>query len=109
MLFEIHYSWSLLLHQMDRSGSYCKITTQRVFRLYCKNIMCRFGLPGPTVSKNGTQLACAMVTNFYRDLGVQIKFVSVIHLQASGQIESTNKVILNVLKKKLDDGKCLWA
>lgn len=61
-----------------------KITTQRVFHLYCKNIMCSFGLPGPTISKNGTQLACAMVTNFYRDLGVQIKFVFVIHLQASG-------------------------
>lgn len=37
-----------------------------------------------------------------------MKFVSVVHSQANGQAESANKVILNGIKKKLDDAKGLW-
>lgn len=32
-----------------------------------------------------------------------------VHPQKNGQAESTNKVILNRIKKKLDDTKGLWA
>lgn len=71
--------------------------------------MCRFGLLEAIVSDNGTQFSSAMVTKFYRDLGIQIKFIYVIHLQANGQTESANKVILKGRKKKLDDAKGIWV
>lgn len=36
-------------------------------------------------------------------------FIFIVHPQASGQVDSTNKVILKGLKKNLDDTKGLWA
>jgi hypothetical protein len=49
------------------------------------------------------------VVDFCKHLGIQTKFVSVIHPQANGQAESANKVILNGIKKKLEAAKSLWA
>ena len=71
-----------------------KITTERVKRLYWKRIICRFGLPREIVLDNGTQFASTTIVDFCKYLGIQTKFVSVIHLQANGQAESANKVIL---------------
>jgi len=45
--------------------------------------------------------------DFCKNLGIQTKFVSVIHPQANGQAESANKVILNDIKKKLEATKGL--
>lgn len=49
-----------------------------------------------------------MVTDFCKDLGMQTKFIYVVHPQANKQAEFANKVILNGLKNKLDDAKGLW-
>lgn len=45
-----------------------------------------------------------MVTKFCQELGVKMKSISIVHPQD----ESTNKVILKELKKKLNDAKGLW-
>jgi transposase InsO family protein len=80
-----------------------------VKKFYWKKIICRFGLPKCIVSDNGTQFASSTVINFCKHLGIQTKFVSVIHPQANRQVESANKVILNGIKKKLEVAKSLWA
>lgn len=85
-----------------------KITAERVCCFYWQKIMCRCGLPKVIVFDNGTQFASIMVTEFYRDLGVKMNFVSVVHPQANGQAEIANKVTLNGLKKKFDDVNGLW-
>lgn len=74
-----------------------------------RKIMCRFSFPNVIISDNGTQFTSATVTNFCHKLGVQTKFVSVVHPQANGKVESTNKVFLKGLKKKLYDAKGLWT
>lgn len=38
-----------------------------------------------------------------------IFFISIVHPQANGQSELTNKVILKEIKKKLDNAKEQWA
>lgn len=53
--------------------------------------------------------AKTIVVDFCNDLGVRIKFILVIHPRANGRVESANKVILKVIKKKMDDVKGLWA
>ncbi|XP_072076432.1 uncharacterized protein [Arachis hypogaea] len=42
-------------------------------------------------------------------LGIQQKFSSVEHPQTNGQVEAVNKVILQGLKKRLDQKKGTWA
>jgi len=86
-----------------------RITADRVKKFYWKKIICRFGLPKYFVTDNGTQFASTSVVDFCTQLGIQTKFVSVIHPQANGQAEAANKVILNDIKKKLEAAKGLWA
>lgn len=61
------------------------------------------------MSDNGTQFASTTVVDFCKHLGIQTKFISVIHPEANGQAESANKVILSRIKKKLETAKGLWA
>lgn len=71
--------------------------------------MCRYGLLDAIVSNNGTQFASTVVIEFCKDLGIQTKFVYVVHPQDNRQAESVNKIILKGLKKKLDMSKvCGW-
>ncbi|XP_039687770.1 uncharacterized protein [Medicago truncatula] len=86
-----------------------KITGERVVKFYWKKIICRFGLPKYIVTDNGTQFASSKVVNFCKQLGIETKFASVIHPQANGQAESANKMIINGVKKKLEEAKGLWA
>lgn len=48
----------------------------------------------------------AMVIDFCKDFGVHMMFLSIVHPQANRQADSTNKVFLKGLKKKLDGAKC---
>lgn len=68
----------------------------------------RYRLSGAIVSHSGIHFSSTMVTYFFKDLGVQTRFVYVVHLQANSQAESTHKVILKGLKRKLDDDNGLW-
>lgn len=69
--------------------------------------MCIYILLGAIVLYNKTQFNNIVVIDFCKDLGMQTKFVYVIHPEANIQVESANKVILKRLKKKLDDSKGL--
>lgn len=71
--------------------------------------MCQYGLPDAIVSHNGTQFSSTVVTNFSKYLGVQTKFISLVHRQANRQADLAKKVILKGLKKNLDDAKGLLA
>lgn len=71
--------------------------------------MYRFGSPSVIVSDNGTHFVSTIMVDFCKDLGVQTKFISVIHPYKNRHEESVNKVLLMVIKKKLNDAKGLWA
>lgn len=83
-----------------------KITTEKVWCFYWHKIICLYGLPEAIVSDE-IQFASAMVTDFCKDLGMQTKFMFMVHPQANSRYELTNKVILKEIKKKLDETKVL--
>jgi len=86
-----------------------RITVDIIKKFYWKKIICRFRLRKYFVTDNGTQFVSARVVDFCTQLGIQIKFVLVIHPQANGQAEAANEVILNDIKRKLEAAKGLWA
>ncbi|MCI60028.1 putative protein NYNRIN-like, partial [Trifolium medium] len=71
--------------------------------------MCRYGIPKNIVADNGKQFTSELVIQFCEKYGIQNTFVSVEHLQANGQAESANKVILMGLKRRLDKEKKEWV
>lgn len=64
---------------MDRGGGHHQNYNKKSYMFLLAKSMCMFRLSDIIISDNGMQFANAIVTYFYRDLGVKIKFVFVIH------------------------------
>jgi len=81
-------------------------TTQKVVcKFIWKNIITRFGVPKAIVFDNKQEFDTDNVQGYYADDGIQIRFMAIARPQTKGQTKSTNKHILNGLKKRLDDTK----
>nr|XP_016490023.1 PREDICTED: uncharacterized protein LOC107809844 [Nicotiana tabacum] len=85
--------WPLMKWGMDIAGL-CHRATKRI----PKEIAC----------DNGPQFIGSKVTNFLEDLKIKRITSSPYHPRANGQATSTNKVIIQNLKKKLEDDKGKW-
>ena len=75
----------------------------------CKNIVCRFGIPKRLVSDNGTQFASQQLGKLCTELGIKQAFTSIEHPQTNRHVESTNRVLLRGMKRRLEKAKGTWA
>lgn len=82
-----------------------KISARQVEKFVWKNIICRHGILHSMVIDNGTQFADRAFQVFCKRLGIKQHFSSVEHPQKNGQAEAANNVILNGLKKKVEEAK----
>ena len=82
-----------------------QITTHKIQHFVWKNIVCRFGVPRRLVSNNGTQFASQQLGKLCTEVGIKQVFASVEHPQTNGQVESTNRVLLRGLKRRLEKAK----
>ena len=74
-------------------------------RFVWKNIVTRFRIPHTLISDNGLQFDSKAFRRYCYDLGITNKYSIPAYLQGNGQAETVNKVIVNGLKKRLDDAK----
>ena len=74
-----------------------------------KNIVTRFGVPNTLISDNGLQFDNKSFRRYYCKLGITNMYSTSAYLQGNGQVEAVNKVIVNGLKKRLDDAKGRWV
>ncbi|XP_057745745.1 uncharacterized protein LOC130963660 [Arachis stenosperma] len=86
-----------------------KITSVQMISFVWQKIICRFGIPRHIVTDNGRQFTDHNFKNFLQNLKIKQHFSSVEHPQSNGLAEAANKVVLQALRKKLDDAKGLWA
>ncbi|XP_016195405.1 uncharacterized protein LOC107636406 [Arachis ipaensis] len=70
-----------------------------------RQVIAKFGVPEVVISDNGTQFSNKKFGEFLTGLGIRQKLSSVEHPQTNGQVEAANKVILQGLKKRLDQKK----
>ena len=80
-----------------------------VKRFIWKNIVTRFGVPNVLISDNGFQFDSKAFRKYCFDLGIKNRYSTPAYLQGNGQAEVVNKVIMNGLKKRLDDAKGRWV
>jgi hypothetical protein len=78
-------------------------------RFLWKNVVTRFGIPWAVISDNGTQFEGKVFKGFCSDLGIRNFFSSPGYPQANGQAEVSNKVILDGIKKRLEEAKGKWV
>ena len=69
-----------------------------------KNIVTRFGVP-----HNGLQFDSKVFRRYCSELGIANRYSISAYPQGNGQAKAVNKVIVNGLKKRLDDTKGRWV
>uniref|UniRef100_A0A2N9EIL5 Integrase catalytic domain-containing protein n=1 Tax=Fagus sylvatica TaxID=28930 RepID=A0A2N9EIL5_FAGSY len=78
-------------------------------RFFWKNVITRFGIPWAAISDNGTQFDSRLFKGFCSDLCIKNFFSSPGYPQSNGQPETSNKIILNGIKRKLEEAKGKWV
>ena len=78
-------------------------------KLIWKNIVTRFKVPHSVISDNSLQFDSKSFKRYYCELGITNRYSTPAYLQGNGQVKAINKVIVNGLKKKLDDVKGKWV
>ena len=79
-----------------------------VKRFVWKYIITQFGTPHILILDNGFQFDSKTFSRYYCDLGITNRYFTSAYPQGNGQAEAVNKVIVNGLKKRLDDAKGKW-
>ena len=74
-----------------------------------KNIITRFGVPHALISDNGLRFDNKTFRSYCGELGITNRYSTPAYLQGNRQAEAVNKVIVNGLKKMLDDAKGKWV
>ena len=78
-------------------------------RFVWKNIITRFGVPHALISDNGLQFDRKTFKSYCGELGITNRYSTPSYPQGNGQAEAVNKVIVNGLKKSVDDAKGKWV
>lgn len=86
-----------------------KMEENSVIRFLCRNICCRFGVPKILMSDNGTQFNGVTVQPWCEEMGITQRFTSVAHPQANGQLEVTNRTIVNGIRIQLEKSRGRWV
>ncbi|XP_048604735.1 uncharacterized protein LOC111205622 [Brassica napus] len=89
--------------------AYASITDKEVQNFVWKNIICRHRLSYEIITDNGSQFISHHFKGFYDRWRIRLNMSTLKNPQSNGQAESTNKTIIDGLKKRLDLKKGCWA
>jgi hypothetical protein len=70
---------------------------------FIQEIMFRFGIPNSIITDLGSNFTSSEFFDFCEQRSIQIKYASVAHPRANGQVERANRMILEALRKKVFD------
>ncbi|KAJ0435753.1 putative nucleotidyltransferase, Ribonuclease H [Helianthus annuus] len=85
-----------------------KITGKQVIDFVWENIICRYGLPGVLVTDNGRQFAERPFSTWCKEYKINQIFSSVAYPQSNGQVERTNRSIVEGIKTRLGRYENNW-
>nr|XP_023873111.1 uncharacterized protein LOC111985683 [Quercus suber] len=78
-------------------------------KFFWKNIVTRFGILHTLILDNGLQFDSKVFRSYCCELGITNRYSTPAYPQGNRQAEAINKVIVNGLKKRLDDTKGNWV
>jgi transposase InsO family protein len=70
---------------------------------FISDILHRFGFPNTIITDLGSNFTASQFWEFCENACIEIKYVSVAHPRANGQVERANGMIIEGLKKRLYD------
>ena len=85
-----------------------EITANEVEKFTWKHLICRYDLSYATITDNNTQFKAQTYKDFLTRLGIKHLVTFVEHPQTNSQVEAIDRVILRVLRTRLNKSKGLW-
>jgi transposase InsO family protein len=87
---------------MDRVQANCLFDLSKSVQ-FIQDIIFRFGIPNSIITDLGSNFTSSEFFYFYEQRSIHIKYASVAHPRANGQVERANGMILEALRKKVFD------
>ncbi|KAL0413473.1 UNVERIFIED_CONTAM: hypothetical protein Sradi_1549000 [Sesamum radiatum] len=79
-----------------------RITEGEVMKFIWKSVVCRFGIPREIISDNRCQFQGQRIQELCQGLHIKQRFTSVAHPQSNGQVEVTNRILVQGIKRRLE-------
>ena len=79
-----------------------------VIKFIERQIIHRFGIPETITADQGTMFTGNKVKAFIQDYGIRLIHSSPYYAQANGQAEATNKVLIDMIKRTVEDQPRKW-
>jgi hypothetical protein len=84
------------------------MTHREVIEFITRHIIHKFGIPQTLTTDQGTLFISKEVREFVDSYGVKLLNSSPYYAQANGQAEFSNKVLVELIKKKIEDNPRIW-
>jgi hypothetical protein len=84
------------------------MTHKEVIEFIMKHINHRFGIPQTLTTDHGTSLVSVQAREFIESYKIRLLNSSPYYAQANGQAESSNKILIKLNKKKIEDNPRRW-
>jgi IS30 family transposase len=84
------------------------ITHKEVIHFILQHIIHRFGIPQTLTTDRGSSFMSHEVHEFVESLKIKLLSSSPYYAQANGQAESSNKTLIKLIKKKIEENPKRW-
>src|SRR5512141_1641912 len=84
------------------------MTHTEVIDFILKHIIHRFGIPQTLTTDQGASFMSKEVKSFTKSYGIKLLSSSPYYAQANGQAKSSNKTLLKLVKKKIEEYPKRW-
>jgi hypothetical protein len=84
------------------------MTHKEVIRFISEHIIHRFGIPQMLTIDQGSLFMSHQVSEFAESLKIKLLSSSPYYAQANGQAESSNKTLIKLIKKKIEENPKRW-
>jgi hypothetical protein len=82
--------------------------SHKVIITFLEDIMSRFGCPSKIVTENDASFKSEPLIKFFEQYGITLVHSTPYYPQGNGLAESSNKSLINIIKKLLEDNKKAW-
>jgi hypothetical protein len=82
--------------------------SHKVIISFLEDIMSRFGCPNRIVTDNATSFRAEPLSNFCEQYGITLVHSTPYYPQGNGLAESSNKSLIKIIKKLLEENKKAW-
>jgi hypothetical protein len=79
-----------------------KVTSENMVEFVKEHIIYRFGIPQTNTTDQGAQFVSSEFREFAESMGIKLSNCSPYYAQANGQAEASNKIMIKIIQKKID-------